>query len=63
MSEQTYLIIFQIETDGEIFVERHSAAQLKELQKRFRFDDGDIAIVEGNLIKPFDQKIQWKQLK
>jgi 3-polyprenyl-4-hydroxybenzoate decarboxylase len=58
--EKTYLV-FVVECDGDTTCQRMNGNQIRELVNKFQYQE-DIAIVEGNLIKGFDSKIDLTKL-
>jgi hypothetical protein len=51
---KAYLVIYLIETDGDIFVGTMTGDEIRKLAKKL--DRNDFAIIDGTLIKSFDNK-------
>ena len=51
---QTYLLVYMKETDGDILIETLTSKQIKEKVKDL--DYSDYAIIDGNVLKSFNSK-------
>lgn len=51
---QTYLLVYMKETDGDILIETLTSKQIKEKVKHL--DYSDYAIIDGNVLKSFNSK-------
>jgi hypothetical protein len=51
---QTYLLVYLKETDGDILIETLTSKQIKEKVKDL--DYSDYAIIDGNVLKSFNSK-------
>ena len=51
---QTYLLVYMKETDGDILIETLTSKQIKEKVKNL--DYSDYAIIDGNILKSFNSK-------
>ena len=51
---KTYLFVYTKETDGKIFIETLTSKEIKEKIKGF--DYSDYAIIDGIIIKNFNEK-------
>lgn len=61
--ENTYLLIYMKETDGEIFIERLTANKIKERIQRLKLHKDDYTIIDGIVIKSFGKEIDYSKLK
>jgi len=50
-----YIIVYQRETDGDIYIEYCEFHKIKELLKKYHLHIRDIAIIDGTIIKDFGQ--------
>jgi len=57
---KTYLVFIE-ECDGDTTCNRMDGGQIRDLVEKFGSQDG-IVIIEGNLIKGFDSKIDLTKL-
>lgn len=59
--EKTFLVFYQMETDGEMLTVRMTKADIEAFAKNR--DHGDYAVVDGHLLKPFDKKLDIGRIK
>lgn len=57
---KTYLVVWTIETDGEIQIDKMTKSDIIELSKS---DIVDFVIIDGELIKSFDSKFDIGRLR
>lgn len=54
LKNQTYLLVYMKETDGDVLIETLTLEQIKEKVKDL--DYSDYAIIDGNILKSFNSK-------
>lgn len=59
--EKTFLVFYMMETDGDMLVVRMTRADIEAFAKN-RYH-GDFAVVDGQLLKPFDKKLDIGRIK
>jgi len=50
------------ETDGDTYIERKTAQEIRETIEKYELTEWDYAIIDGNVIKDFDQKFDVKNI-
>ena len=58
---KTFLVVDLTGTDGEIQIQRMTAEQVQEYAKAR--DAGDFAVIEGQVVKGFDRKLDPGRLR
>jgi len=48
-----YIVIYQRETDGDVYIEYCEFNKIKDLLEKYRLHIRDIAIIDGRIIKNF----------
>ncbi len=57
-----YILIYVRETDGDCFIEKHTIEEIKSIIEKYRLSSYDYAIIDGDVIKTFDSKIDLNSL-
>lgn len=61
MNEKLYIVVYQKEIDGEIFIEHHTGEWIREFSKSNHYLD--YAILEDTaILKHFDSEIELTEL-
>lgn len=59
--EKTFLVFYMMETDGEMQIARMTRNDIENFAKGRH--DGDFAVIDGQLLKSFDKKLDIGRLK
>ena len=54
--EKTYIFIYNSYTDGDTVLENIPISKIKARIKKFRLTQYDYAIIDGNILKDFNNK-------
>jgi hypothetical protein len=55
VKEKTFLVVYQMETDGDIYIDRLTWTEI--LTKFKNFPDDSYAIIDGDVIKNFNKSL------
>mgnify|MGYP003418126440 CR=1 FL=1 len=55
------IVVYQTETDGELYIVEVTQEQLQTLIKKYNLPSNAYAIFEGKILKTFDQKFNFKK--